>query len=211
MKNSMFTLFYLIAAALLISGCASISGFEEGRSLGKGTSELMVSGNYVSLPGILNVDDDEVDVGLNSLGFPNIDASYKYGVTDKLDVGGRITTNLNLGVFMKYQLIGDDMSKFALGTGLEFATSLGILYNIQIPVNMSYYITDAVSINLSPKYVYQFPAESFSTSINYLGGNAGILFGKKNKFGIDVGYYNVDQSSSLFTFGIGGKFRFNAN
>ena len=110
---------------------------------------------------------------------------------------------------MKYQLIGDDMSKFALGTGLEFATSLGLLYNIQLPVNMSYYISDAVSINLSPRYVYQFPTGSFTTSINYLGGNAGMLFGKKNKFGIDVGYYRVDEGASLLTFGIGGKLRFN--
>jgi len=105
MKNFTFLIICLIAASLLITSCASISGFEEGRALGKGTSELMVSGNYISLPGVLNVDDDNGSIGLNSLGFPNIDASYKYGITDKLDLGARLTTNLNLGAFVKYQLM----------------------------------------------------------------------------------------------------------
>jgi len=209
MKNIFYFILLAASASLMFSSCASVSGFEEGRALGEGGREMIVSANYISLPGSLDVLDDDDEIGLpSSFGFPNIDISYKQGLTDKLDVGGRITTNLNAGAFVKYQLVGDDMSKFALGTGLEIASTLGILYNMQVPINTTYYVSDAVAINLAPRFIYQFAAGSFDSSITYLGGNFGLLFGRKNKFGLDIGYYNVSAGGNILTVGFGGKFRF---
>ncbi|MBK8722742.1 MAG: hypothetical protein IPL95_10875 [Saprospiraceae bacterium] len=41
------------------------------------------------------------------------------------------------------------------------------------------------------------------------------MFGKKNKFGFDVGYYKVGTNTTgrfgMFTFGVGGKFAFGSN
>lgn len=201
--------FFKLCVVLFVAGmwsCASVSGFEEGRALGDGGSELIVAANYMNIPTSLTNSDNVSE----NVGFPNLEVSYKHGVTNKLDVGGRFNTNLNLGGFLKYQILGDDQSKFALGTGLELSTAVGLLYNAQIPVNMTFYPTDAVAINISPKFVYQFPAGAFDVSATYLGGNFGLLFGRRHKFGIDVGYYRIgidNVSSNLITFGLGGKFR----
>jgi hypothetical protein len=210
MKKQLFILLAGWSLLLFISSCASISGFEEGRSLGEGNGEFIISANVINVPGILNLDDDEEDIS-EDFSFPNIDLSYKYGVTDKLDVGGRLTSNLNAGVFVKYQLVGDQSSRFALGTGLEAATTLGLLYNVQIPINMSFYPSAGVCFNVAPRGIFQFATGDFSESITYLGGNFGVLFGKRNKFGIDIGYYKVDGDATLLTYGIGGKFRMGGN
>jgi hypothetical protein len=195
---------------LFISGCASISGFEEGRALGDGNSEIIVSANVINLPGILYSDDDGLE-GTDGISFPNIDLSYKYGLSDKADIGGRITSNLNAGVFVKYQLVGDQTSQFAMGTGLELATSLGLLYNVQLPLNMTFYPSPAVAINFAPRGIFQFAVGDFNEPITYIGGNFGLLFGKKNKFGLDVGYYKLNEGATLVTYGLGGKFRLGNN
>ncbi len=199
---------YLFGLSSLIvvffSGCASVSGFEEGRALGENGNEIIASANFINLPEVLNVNTDDFLV----TGFPNIDISYKRGITDKLDLGARLTSNLNAGLFFKYQLLGDDMSQFALGTGMEFGTTLGLLYNIQFPINMSFYTSEKVAFNISPRYIYQIPAGSLNTPLNYLGGNFGVLFGKKNKFGIDIGYFRLGIDATLITVGVGGKFKF---
>ena len=61
-----------------------------------------------------------------------------------------------------------------------------------------------------PGIFFQFATGDLSTNISYLGGNTGLLFGRKHKFGFDLGYYNLtdfDGSGvNLLTIGIGGKF-----
>lgn len=219
MKSLAYSMLYLITASLIITSCATFSGFEEGRALGKGTSELMFSGNMLLYPRGLKVRSwysgyDVVDYPL-----PYLEMSYKYGMSDKLDLGIRLNTNLNVGGFLKYQLIGDNMSKFALGICPEFTYFGGYddfrvpNYCIQFPVNMSYYISNAVSINLSPRYIYQFIEEDLYTSIHYFGGNVCLLFGEKPKvrqpkIGINIGYNYVEKTNHRFTFGIGAAYRF---
>ena len=170
MKTKEIKLVFIALLAIIASGCASLTGFEEGRTVGKGRSEITPSINYSRSPNLFG-DIEELDL---LQGFPNIEMSYKYGVGERVDVGVRASTNLNTSVYSKYPA--------------EFIT-----------------------INISPRYTYQFITGLSSFGANFLGGNAGVMFGKKNKFGIDVGYYSVsfrDFVKPFFTVGVGGKFQF---
>ncbi len=196
----------IIFSIILFSSCASISGFEEARSLGEGNSELIVSGNYTRIPDLFG---DELDI-FNNISFFNVEANYKYGINDKLDIGIKASSNVNLGGFIKYQLIGNELSKFALGTGLEIGTVYGLTYNIGVPIYTTFYPNENIAINLSPRIIYQQTLDPENSGRTYLGGNFGVLFGTTKKFGIDIGYYDIDiwnENRTLITFGIGGKFR----
>lgn len=211
MKEQLNLLLFAIALTFFISSCASLTGFEEGRSIGEGASELTISGNFTRVPDLFD-DSDSLTTGIDTLSenisFPNIEFTFKKGITDKLEVGGRVSTNLNASTFFKYQVVGDNTSKFALSPGVEFGTVLGLAYNVGVPIYATYYPSDAVAVNIAPRFMYQFITGDESSGVTYLGGNFGLLFGKKNKFGLDLGYYKVDGSQTLVTMGLAGKFRF---
>lgn len=212
MKTQLNYLLGTLFCLFLLSSCASLTGFEEGRVLGEDVSEFGVSVNYVQTPDLFDSEEFEGPDSLNStIGFPNIEFNYKRGINDKMDVGGRLSTNLAASTYLKYQVVGDRSSKFALSPGLEFGTVLGAAYSVGIPVYASIYPTEGIAINLNPRFIYQFVTGAESDGAAYLGGNLGLMFGKKNKFGLDFGYYKVTTdgtTNNLLTFGIGGRFRF---
>ncbi len=204
----------LLLSIIFFTSCATLTGYQDGRAIGKESVEVLGSINYTQTP------DFDVDLNFDSIanpevpsfGFPNIEFGAKYGVTDKLDVLVRANTNLNLNVGAKYQLLGTNESLFALGAGAEVGT-FGLIttfWNVQVPVYASLHPTENISIYLSPRYTYQFSSTFAAGGITYLGGNFGLLFGRKNKIGVDVGYANADIAGSaslaLLTFGVGGRF-----
>lgn len=208
MKNQINLLIAAMFISLLVSSCASLTGFEEGRTLGEENMEVGVSVNYTSVPDLF---EDEIATDSINIGFPNIELNYKYGVTDKLDIGAKASTNLNVSTYAKYQLVGDHVSSFALAPGLEVGTIAGLGYSVGIPVYMSVYPTKNLAININPRFMYQFVTGLESSGVTYAGGNLGLLFGSKHKFGVDFGYYKIGGNgagNNLLTFGIGGKFRF---
>lgn len=200
-----------IATVLILftlASCASLTGFEEGKVLGEDNKEIIVSLNTTRSPDLL---DDDFNSDINStVFFPNVEFSFKYGINEKFDIGVKTGTSLNTSIISKYQLVGDKTSKFALSPGIEVGTVLGLSYYIGIPIYTSYYPSESITINFAPRFTFQSIAVENNPSAGFLGGNFGLLFGKKNKFGLDIGYYRVGVagvSPSLFTFGIGGKFR----
>lgn len=147
-------------------------------------------------------------------GFPFIEVSGRYGVTDKLDIGVRLNSNLNLGVSGKYQLVGDQESPFAMALGAEIATFglfLG-LWNVQVPVYLSVHPSERLAIYLTPRYTYQFSTfVGAKYGLSYVGANAGIMFGERSKFGLDIGYHNVSATEGsgnlgLLQIGVGARF-----
>lgn len=201
MKNIFY--FFLI---LLASSCASITGFEDGRTLGDGNHGLMISGNYTYLPDL----SDGSIIG-ESGGAPFAEISYKFGVSDKLDIGGRANTFLNIAANVKYNLIGGHDAGFALATGLELGMFGGLnVWNVQVPLFASFHPSEKLSVYLSPKYIFQ-TAGTEADGAHYLGSNIGILIGKTHKLGFDLAYYNVGSGGDfapMLNFGIGGKFFF---
>ncbi|MBK8109764.1 MAG: hypothetical protein IPK46_05190 [Saprospiraceae bacterium] len=86
------------------------------------------------------------------------------------------------------------------------------MWNAQVPLYFSVHPSEKFTWYLTPRYIFQFAAGDLSTTIHYYGGNTGVLFGRKNKFGFDLGYYQLSNFSSsavdLITVGIGGRFVF---
>lgn len=206
MRKIIFILFGF--AILTFSSCVSLTGLEEGKTLGEGNSEFGAGIAYTVAPDIL---DDEGEGFNESIGYPTIDLTYKRGILDKFDIGARITSSFSAGLFLKYQILGDQSSKFAMAPGLDVSTFAGLTYAVQIPLNMSFHPTESFSILLAPRFIYQGATGDLTTGVNYFGGNTGILFGKRHKFGLDFGYYTVgsgDARSTLVNIGLGGKFRF---
>jgi hypothetical protein len=203
----------IFLALLLLNGCASLTGYQDAKAVGKSKVEGGLSINISKSPDFISEDiDDSLGVD-NGITFPNVELFGRYGVTDKLDIGAKLNSNLNLSITSKYQLLGDKYSKTAVAVGAEFGT-FGLitnLWNIQLPLYLSVHPMDNLSIYLSPKYIYQFGVGDLTNeSLSYIGGNSGILFGKKNKFGIDFGYYRFGGldtfSKGIYTIGVGGKF-----
>lgn len=202
---------------LVLNSCASLTGYQDGRSVGEGNGEVGVSLNLSQSP---NFGDLEDSIGISDVPtfrFPNIETAGRYGVAEKLDVIFKVNTNLNLGIGAKFQVVGDRSSQFALGIGAEAGT-FGLvsgLWNVQIPLYTSFHPKENFSIYASPRYIYQFSTVGDIEGLNYLGGNFGLLFGNKHKFGIDFGYYRVGandvKSIGITTFGIGGRFRIGNN
>lgn len=203
---------FLLAALsiVVVSSCASLTGFQDGRSLGEEAFEMTGSLNLSQSPDFF-FDDEEV---LDNFFFPNIEIAGKYGATDKLDVGVKLNTNLNFSLTSKYQVLGDRQSNTALGIGADVGTFglISSLWNVQVPLYFSVHPTEKFTWYLTPRYIFQFGVADLANSIHYYGGNVGVLLGRKNKFGFDLGYYQLSNFSSfpvdLLTIGIGGRFVF---
>ncbi|MFM9951310.1 MAG: hypothetical protein ACKV1O_25470 [Saprospiraceae bacterium] len=217
MKNQLLFIALLLAGMAAFTGCASLTGFQDGRTLGQDNGELGVSLNFSQSPDFNDWEDiaeDSVDVDIPELFFPSFEFSGRYGVADKVDIGVRLNTNLNLGVSGKFQVVGDSESQFAMALGAEVGT-FGLvsgLWNVQIPVFLSVHPSERFAWYLTPRYIYQFTSYAGAgNGLSYLGGNTGIMFGGRNKFGIDVGYYSLSVSETegnlgLLQIGLGARF-----
>ncbi|HMS69642.1 MAG TPA: hypothetical protein PKD18_15960, partial [Saprospiraceae bacterium] len=90
----MRSIYYSIFCLIFLSSCASIAGFEEGRSNGKGNGTAIASLNYSRTPDLDTEDGDEI---IDLAGAPFLEISGRYGLTEKLDFGVKVNTFLNLG------------------------------------------------------------------------------------------------------------------
>ena len=216
MKNQLLFIALLLAGMAAFTGCASLTGFQDGRAVGEDNSELGLSLNYSESPDLNKLKDeaeDSTNISIPLKGFPFIEASFRYGVTDKLDIGVRLNSNLNLGVSGKYQIVGDQESPFAMALGAEIAT-FGLfvgLWNVQVPLYLSVHPSERLAIYLTPRYTYQFSTFAGAEyGLSYVGANAGIMFGERTKFGFDIGYHDVSAtegsgSIGLLQFGLGAR------
>jgi hypothetical protein len=215
LKNTLQTLFCALGVAFLLSNCASLTGFQDGRSLGSGT-ELSASLNLNSSPDFNDLEDRDTSgtiTDIPNLFLPNLEFAGRFAVAPKVDIMARFNTNLNVGVGAKVQVVGDQESKVALALGAEVAT-FGLvsgIWNVQVPVYFSLHPSEKLTWYASPRFVYQFVAWAGADGgARYLGANTGLLFGKRHKFGLDFGYYSFgtsETSTPLIQFGLGGRFR----
>ncbi|MBK9338388.1 MAG: hypothetical protein IPM98_18335 [Lewinellaceae bacterium] len=195
-KQPLFLLLTLASVALLFSNCASLTGFQDGRSVGQNNVELSASINFSQSPDFDDWEDqnDTSGIDIPTLFFPSFEFGVRYGVAEKVDISLRMNTNLNLGLGAKFQVVGDRESQFAMALGAEVGT-FGLvsgLWNVQIPLFLSVHPKENFAWYLNPRYIYQFTTYTGAENgLSYIGGNTGLLFGKRNKFGLDIGYYNI--------------------
>lgn len=211
MKKQLCFLIAAIAMALFFSNCASLTGFQTGRTVGKYNGEVLVTLNASSTPKFdLDVDQDDTS-DLKVIYFPNLELSGRFGLHDKFDIGLKLNTNTNIAIDGRYQFIGDQETPVAAAVGLSIGTFglIAPLWNLQLPLYFSMHPTEALAIYINPRYTRQFGTGDLVGKINYLGGNAGLLIGKKVQFGLDAGVHNLDtrytQRKAVLTFGVGVK------
>ena len=211
-SNTFLLLLFCLFISLFCSNCASITGYQTARVLEEGKGEFMASINTSQSPDFdLDIDDNEED-DLESIFVPNIEVGGRFGVADKFDLGLKLNTWFNFAVDGKYQVLGDQESEVALAVGGGFGT-FGLfsgLWNVQVPLYFSFHPNEQVDLYLTPRFIAQFSAGDIDSNLQYFGGNAGVLFGRRVKFGFDAGLYNIGASDdidleSIATFGVGLK------
>lgn len=193
----------LVAVVLLLCGiltlpsCVSVSGFHTGRTIEEKSGEISLGLNLTRSPDFFN--DTEEDIP--NVFFPILELGGRYGVAKNIDVGLRVNSALNFLIDGKFQVVGDQESEFAVALGAGFGgfgivSSAGALLNFQVPVYTSFHPKENIHIYFSPRYIGQFGTTIGESTglINYLGGNTGVLFGTKTKFGIDLGVFNISEN-----------------
>jgi hypothetical protein len=210
-KLSFFFFSAIAVVSIFGTGCASLTGFQTGRTVGQNNGEVMLSLNASQTPDF-DWDFDMDDTSdIPTFYFPNLELSGRYGIVDRFDMGLRMNTNLNVALDGRFQFVGDQTSPVAVATGLSVG-SFGLisgLWNVQIPLYFSIHPKESLAIYLNPRYTRQFATGFDYGSVSYYGFNAGILIGKDVQFGMDAGMNQFDTQFSnvetLLNFGIGLK------
>lgn len=212
----------VVLGLVLVGGftsCIQFSGIQTAQTLGKNRSEIMGAVGGLST---------QVDFDLDSTSsattvvVPNMELSYRYGVTENLDLGFKYSFSNTLLLSTKYQFLGGKAEGLAMAVGAEIGWQglplVPDLFQVHIPAFISYHPTEKFAIYTNPRYVTQF-SSSIDGSINYFGLSSGIEFGRDVCLPVDVSWFKVlnegDQDivniPSIFYFSTGIKIRFGGN
>ncbi|HLF65490.1 MAG TPA: hypothetical protein VI603_17115 [Saprospiraceae bacterium] len=212
----MKSLVLLLPVALLMSSCIQLSTFQTAKTVGKGNGEILIA---IGGGGVSESFEDN-----SSIGFGTFELGGRLGVSEKVDIGLKVSHFVSYLVDVKYQFVGDQSSKFAMATGPGiglYAFGFGTtLFQATLPLHMSVHPSERFGIYFTPRYSAQFAVGEGSGSLNYLGGSVGFEAGQNVRFGTDISYMRllddvVDDSSftdfglGLFQVGVGVKFRIN--
>lgn len=205
-------LFALPIFALMFSSCFSFSNMQSGRSLGKGTSEINLSAGYIG------ISDGEVGGSI-----PVFEFGGRYGVSEKTDIGLKLSNFGTAIGSVKYQFAGTKESQFAAATGFGIGGSF-IRFNIdgdrlsffqyEVPLHLSFHPSEKFGVIFTPRYLGVGGAFAGDSGLSHLlAFSPGIEFGKKFKLGIEfnmlVPVSDLALSEGFFTqFGIGFRYAF---
>jgi hypothetical protein len=196
----------------LLAGCASMSTMQTARVTDKNEFGFGVGGGVVKSEIALGTFDT---IKINA---PFLEGSLRYGVTDKIDVGARVTIIGTAVVDGKYQFLGNKTSKFAgsVGFGVGYLNIVSggnnsEIFDLMAPVYLSYYPTEWLSIYTSPRYVYRINSyrteEKFTGMDNshWYGITGGVRIGGKTAFIGEYSYFgnnNINKPFSQITMGV---------
>ncbi len=200
-------LLFILAALFLFTSCASFTGFQTGRTSGKG--------NMV-LTGSINMQGDRPEINTESTrlnrGRAILEIHTQHGIGENTDIGLKLSTAGIFSVDVKQQIVGGKDRKFALSTGLAFGSSLFVALYSQVPLYLSFHPQKNLAFYVNPRlttYNYNvFGANDFTF---YRSGSAGVLFGERIKVGIDLSYsqipidFGLNSDADIFSIGLGVK------
>ncbi len=209
----MKSLVLLLPVLLLLSSCVQLSTFQTAKTVPKGDGEILLAfgGGGIS----------ESFTG-ESIGFGTFEVAGRIGVGEKVDLGLKVSHFASYLADVKFQIVGDQDSKFAMATGPGvglYAFGFGTtLMQATLPLHMSVHPSDRLGIYFTPRFSSQFALGDGGGSLNYLGGSIGFELGRKIRFGTDISYMGVldddvdndtfeDFGLGLFQVGFGVKFR----
>lgn len=195
----------IIAFSLLMVSCAGISSFQDGRTLGKQNLEITpsVSASKFKNHTIQEGENEEYDFA------PLLTLRARYGVKENFDLGLYIDQSLNIGLSTKYQFIGKGKeAKFNSSIGLDLgANPYAFAYNspmfyYSVPLYFSFNPDEKKAFYFIPRFInntkyvlgskYNNQKKGVRYSINRVALSYGFLFGKKNKYGIEVQHSSIN-------------------
>ncbi len=177
-----------VLCSMMLSSCVSMSSMQTARTLGQGNTETAIGVSRVSYEFVSDLDtlNEKTVTG---------EIDWRYGVTDKLDVGVKASIIGTSGGYAKYQFLGDSESKFAGsgGIGLGFLTlssgsgefeTKSKTTDVSVPLYFSYHPTDWVGIYTSPRYTLRNIRNSDAdgsegSTSHWYGATTGVKLGKK--------------------------------
>jgi len=195
-------------AVLLSIGCAQLSSFQNGRTVGHGNGE---AGLAISASGLTDAFDND-----GTATFFVAEAYGRYGVSENFDIGLKLSTGLTGVVDFKFQVAGDKVSPFAMsvgpGFGFQGAIAETSLIQLHLPLHMSYHPNEKSAFYASPRYISQIITGEGAA--NYLGSSLGFENGDNVRLTIEGSYFRLLSDREidglgvgLFQFGAGIKFR----
>ncbi len=201
-KTNLFYALIACICSMLLSSCVSMSSMQTARTLGKGNTELSLGGSRVSY----DYFPSETDTINRKTVTGEID--WRYGITDKLDIGVKASILGTAGGYAKYQFLGDQESKFAAsgGAGLGYLTiesgtdenkSKTTIVDYYVPLNLSYHPKEWIGIYTSPRYTLRTAKsnDSKASASHWYGTTTGIRLGKKVAPFIEYSIFGSNASS----------------
>lgn len=188
-----------IICSIMLSSCVSMTSMQTARTLGQGNKEIAVGGSRVSYEFASTIDTFEAKTITGEI-------DGRYGITDKLDAGFKISIIGTTGGYAKYQFLGDQESTFAgsAGIGLGFLTiesgdgefaAKSKTTDFSIPLFFSYHPNDWIGIYTSPRYTLRNiknsdVSGSESSTSHWYGATAGVRLGKRIAPFIEYSVFN---------------------
>ncbi len=197
----------ILAASLLplITNCVSLSSYHSARPLRQGNTSTFFGVGSTSIKYLDKKDDDaattEAKDTVESISLPIIEGGMRYGLGNNMEIGGKVTAPGSIGGDFKYTLLNGESLAVAAGAGLTYTSySSGsdddkietTLFDIAVPIYLSYDLADWSSIYLGPRYILRSSNTkrasdaAESSAISLIGASVGINLGP---FVVEAGYF----------------------
>jgi len=202
----MYKLILLSTLSVACSSCVQLSMFQDAKTVGKGN--ITVGGSFSAYIA------PEFDEG-NGIVIPFAEGNLSYGLTEKLDIQVGLSQSASLLLSPKYQILGDNKSKFAvaLNPGIELLNTFDREF-VLLP-NLSFissiHFNDRLSIFIEPKYIIEL--DELENTILY-GYSVGLKYSVLNKIDLSLGFSHfqiVDDADKLYKPGLGIRYNFSSN
>lgn len=208
----MMPIFLLFVGLLILNGCGQLSTLQTAKPLAPG--EITLGGALIGF-GVQDGNTTGGNVG-NGI-FPHAEFMARFGLVERLDMGLKLSTGGNLLVDGKYQFVGDQDSRFAMGIGGGFEyqgsdPTENFIFRTHLPLYLSYHPSETDAIYAAPRFVWQFVSDDDDSY--FFGGGLGYNHRFSDKFAgmIESSLFaprtqNTNNNGAIvFQFGLGVAF-----
>ncbi|MCC2548865.1 hypothetical protein LJY25_20620 [Hymenobacter sp. BT175] len=199
--------YVIICPALLaLPGCVALNSHQTGRTLGKDAYLATASLNAGKLDAhAYSLSSDSSKTSYFVVG----EASAKYGVNERVDVGVRVNTSTQLTLTGKAQIAGTQHSRFASSVGLEAGASPVALLMLQtlsysgsVASFSSVHMNEKLTFTFSPRYTFLRFSNltrqyGFTESSHIYGYSVGVIWGRQHQFSAEFSQYTSNQRFSF--------------
>ena len=197
-----------IFSVMALAGCATLSSFQEARTVEKGKGRLHIAATDYSA------------LVRESSGFEDpkgafvFDIGARVGIIDKLDIGLNYSIPASATGDVKYMFTSRE-SKFAFSSGLkagymnyelEFSDSSGTtakartptIIDVGIPLYATVYPLNWLSLTASPHATYRTVIGAWMTAGPILGVNGNLKIGKNGGVLVEGGFHKAMESGGPY-------------